>query len=70
MESWFFLVRGRDPENIEKKKKTDKRKKLLKNKRNKRNEEYKENQITTVNIFGFTFYIKNFLWLENIVWKK
>ena len=66
MVSWFFLVSGRDPENIEKKKKTDRRK-SLKNKKNKRNEEYKENQIATVNIFGFTFYIKNFLWLENIV---
>ena len=42
-----FLVRGRGAENIEKKKKIGRR-----------NEEYKESQITTMNIFGFTFYIK------------
>ena len=28
-------------------------------KRNK-NEEYRESQITTINIFGFTFYIKKY----------
>ena len=33
----------------------------------KRNKEYKDSQITTTNIFGFTFYIENYISLENIV---
>ena len=33
----------------------------------KKNEKYKESQITTTNIFGFTFYIKNYILLERIV---
>ena len=36
----------------------------------KKKEEYKENQITAMNIFNFTFYIKNYILLKNIVWKK
>ena len=36
----------------------------------KKNEEYKESKMTKINIFGFTFNIKNFIFLENIVWKK
>ena len=38
----------------------------------KKNEECKksQSQITAINIFGFTFYIKNYVLLENIVLKK
>ena len=38
----------------------------------KKNEECKksQSQITAINIFGFTFYIKNYILLENIVLKK
>ena len=36
----------------------------------KKNQEYDESQITTICIFGFTLYIKNYILLENIVWKK
>ena len=51
-----ILVRGRGAGNIEEKKKTDRRKTLkMKKKKNKENE---ESQIATINIFGFTFYIK------------
>ena len=48
-----FLVRGWDAESIEKKKKTGRRKM-----KRKKNQKYREGKITTVNIFGFTFYIK------------
>ena len=34
-----------------------------------KSEEYEESQITTIKIFGFTFYVKHIL-LKNIVWKK
>ena len=51
-----------------KNKKTDSSK-TLKMKREK-NKEYKESQITTINIFGFTFYMKNYILLKNTVWKK
>ena len=33
----------------------------------KKNEEYKEIQITTINIFGFNFYVKNYILLDSIV---
>ena len=64
----IFLVRGRCAENIEKKKNTDRRKTLLN--QVKKNKEYKKSQITTMNILGVTFYIKNYILLKNIVWKK
>ena len=35
----------------------------------KKNEEYKESQITTMSIFGFTFFIKNYILLKNMVLK-
>ena len=35
----------------------------------KKNEEYKESQITTMSISGFTFFIKNYILLKNIVVK-
>ena len=35
----------------------------------KKNEEYKENQITTMSIFGFSFLIKKYILLKNIVVK-
>ena len=36
----------------------------------KKKEECKENQTTTINIFGFTFHINNFILLKNLDWKK
>ena len=36
----------------------------------KKNAKYRESQITTINIFDFTFYTKNYILLENIVRKK
>ena len=35
----------------------------------KKNEEYKESEITTMSIFDFTFFIKNYILLKNIVVK-
>ena len=34
-----------------------------------KNEEYKERQITAMSIFGFTFFIKDYILLKNIVVK-
>ena len=63
-----FLIRGRDGENIEKKKKTDRRNKFKNSKMTrKKNEEYKESQITIKIMFGFMFYTRNHILLENIV---
>ena len=66
------MFRGRGVENINKKKKTNIRKTLTnkKKKEKKKSEEYKEIRITTIKIFGFIFYIKNFIILENIILKK
>ena len=63
-----FLVRGRGAENIEKRRKQTEEK-YWKMKR-KKNEEYKESQIATINIFGFTFYRKNYILLESIIEKS
>ena len=60
-----FLVRGKGAENIKEKIKTEKHWKM----KTKKNEEYKESQITTMSIFGFTFFIKNYILLKNIVVK-
>ena len=62
-----FLVRGRGAEKIEEKVKTDRRKTLINE--DKENEEYKESQIATMSIFGFTFFIKIYILLKNIVIK-
>ena len=35
----------------------------------KKNEEYKKSQITKMSIFGFTFFIKNYILLKNMVLK-
>ena len=64
-----FLVRGRSAENIEKKEKKQTGQKHWNIKR-KKNEEYRESQMTGINIFGFTFYIKNNILLKNIIWRK
>ena len=50
-----FLVRGRGAENIEEKIKIDRGKTLINE-----DEEYKESQKTTISIFGFTCFIKNY----------
>ena len=57
MRIMVFLVRRRAPEILRKSKKTG-RKKHWKMKR-KKNEECRESQVTTINIFAFTFRIKN-----------
>ena len=63
----LFLVLGRDAENIKKRstktKQTEQKHSKMKRKRNK---EYKDSQITTTNIFGFTFYVEYYISLENI----
>ena len=64
----FFLVQRRATETLKDSKKTG-RKKHWKMKR-KKNEECRESQVTTINIFAFTFNIKNHFLVENIVWKK
>ena len=35
----------------------------------KKNEEYKESQITIMSVFGFPFFIKSYVLLENIIVK-
>ena len=65
----LFLVMGRDAESTKKKNKTSKRKTLRNEDKN--NEEYKETHLTPMNILGFyLLYIKNCIWLRNIVWNK
>ena len=68
LESRFSWLWGRMQKTLRKKRK-QKEEKHWKTKR-KKNEEYKESKITTINIFGFAFYIKKYILLENIVWKK
>ena len=63
--SWFSWLGGGVQKTLKKKKKTDRRK-ILKNEGVK-NKEYRESQKITINIFGFTFYIKKYILLENIV---
>ena len=58
-----FLVQGKDAENIEKKAKSDRRKYILKRERKAKD----IGKTTAIKIFGFTFYIKNHILLENIV---
>ena len=56
LESWFSWLGGGVQKTL--KNEENRQQKHWKMKRNK-NEEYKESQITTINIFVFTFYIKN-----------
>ena len=60
----IFLL-GRVVQNTLKEEENRIRKTLKMNR--KKNEEYKESQITTTSIFGFIFYRKNDIFLENIV---
>ena len=63
-----LLVRGRVQKTLKKKRKrTEEKHWKMETKENK---EYEESQITTIKIFGITFYVKHFILLENIVWKK
>ena len=54
-----FLVRGRGAENIEKRRKQTEEK--HRKKERKKTEEHRKRQIITINIFGVTFYIKNYI---------
>ena len=63
-----FLVKRRGAENIDKGRKQAEEKHWKMQR--KKNEEYRESQITTINNFGFNFYIKKYILLENIIWKK
>ena len=56
LESWFFWFGGGMQKALKNKRKQTEEKHSKK--KRKKNEEYKESQITTINIFGFTFYIK------------
>ena len=58
----FFLLRIRGAENIEKRWKNTKER-HWKMKR-KLPEKYRKNKITTISIFGFTFYIKIIFYLK------
>ena len=58
---------GRSAENIEGKKKVDRRKTLKSERKRKKIDKYEESEITTIYIFGFTFYIKSYILFENIV---
>ena len=58
---------GRSAENIEGKKKVDRRKTLKSKRKRKKIDKYEESEITTIYIFGFTFYIKSYILFENIV---
>ena len=60
-----FLDRGRGAENIEEKIETEKRKTMINEDKGKQRIQGK--QITTMGIFGFTFFIKNYIFLKNIV---
>ena len=64
-----FLVRRTGVENFEKKKEIEEKHWKMKRKKTEERKE-SQSQITAINIFGFTFYIKNYILLENIVWKK
>ena len=64
----IFLIRGRDKDYIEKRRKqTEEKHSKMKRKKNK---ECRESQITTINVFGSTFYVKNYILLKNMVWKS
>ena len=68
MRIMVFLVRRRAPEILRKSKKTG-RKKHRKMKR-KKNEQCRESQVTTINIFAFTFHIKNHFFVQKHSLKK
>ena len=64
LESWFSWLWGEVQKTLKKGRKQTK--KTLKNgKKEKRR--IRESQITTIKIFGFTFYVKHDILLENIV---
>ena len=67
LESCFFWFVGGMQKALKNRRKQTEEKHSKKKK--KKNKEYKESQITTINIFGFTFYIKNHILLKNIVSK-
>ena len=52
------------------KKEEDRQKKTIEKWRRKKNEEYKESGITTVTIFGFNFYIKNYFFARKTLFEK
>ena len=63
LESWFSWFREGMQKALKKRKQTEET--LSKIKR-KKHEEYRESQRTTIHIFGFTFHLKNHIFLENI----
>ena len=68
LESWFSWLGGRVQKTLKRRRKETEQKRWIMKRKN--NEEYKESQMTTINIFGFTFYIQNYILLESLVWKK
>ena len=66
-----FLIMGRSAENIEEKKKTDGRKTLKSEEKEKRRiQGYLKHLQHTINIFGFTFYIKTLYFVRKHSLKK
>ena len=68
LESWVsWLGGGFEKKTIKKRKQTEEKHGIMKRKKN---EEYGQSQLTAVNIFGFTVYIKDYILFENTVWKN
>ena len=68
LESWFSWLGGGMQKTLRKRRKrSEERKERM---TRKKNVEYKKSQITTMNMFNFTFYIKRYVLLKNIVWEK
>ena len=67
-ESWFsWLGEGSQKTLGKRRKQTEEKHSKMKRKKN---EGYKESQITTINIFGFTFYIENHILFKSTFWRK
>ena len=65
LESWFSWLGGGMQKTLRKRRKrSEERQERM---TRKKNVEYKKSQITTMNMFNFTFYIKRYDLLENII---
>ena len=63
LESWFSWSGGGLQKKVKKRREWTKEKHWRERTKRKKNEEYWESQITKINIFGFNFYIKNYILL-------
>ena len=65
LELWFsWLGEGMQKTLRKRRKRSEERQERM---TRKKNVEYKKSQITTMNMFNFTFYIKRYVLLENII---